>query len=78
MILENQFYLLIISFFLPKLIYAKQIFSNSTTINNSIKHKDNMIILYFLLVNLILLLVVFIGFCIKIGYKKYIDNTIVI
>lgn len=54
--------------------------NNINNINNSntINKKDNLIFLIVLLTNLVFLLIVILGFTIKIGYKKYIDDTIVI
>ena len=59
--------------------YASNITKYYTTNTTEIKYRrENLMILYILLVNLIMLLIVFLGFYFKIIYKKYIDNTIVL
>ena len=73
-IIFNTFNLFLIYSFINLTIQTPQNYNNITKFNN----RENLIFLYILLFNLILLLIVIIGFCLKIGYKKYIDNNIVI
>ena len=59
--------------------YASNITKYYTTNTTEIKYRrENLMILYILLVNLIMLLIIFLGFYFKIIYKKYIDNKIVL